>query len=105
MSLTIILTFNVLAAFSAFFEVKKGVIKVSDFQSEPMTLAIGMLAVLLGASTWVMIATWKGMPISTTHAIIGSLVGIGIVFSGLNGVNWRGIINIVLSWLISPFVG
>jgi len=85
--------------------VRKGVINVSNFSDDPNLLVYGMLAVLLGASVWVTLATYKGLPVSTTHSIIGALIGFGLLETGVHGVRWHIVGAIVLSWLISPVVG
>lgn len=68
-------------------------------------LALGMMASLLSAGVWLQFATWKGWPGSTTHAILGSLFGLGIVTGGFGIIKWGMVTNIVLSWVISPIVG
>ncbi|OZJ05036.1 hypothetical protein BZG36_02131 [Bifiguratus adelaidae] len=65
---------------------------------------LGMLCALVGSSTWILAASSFGIPVSTTHAIVGALVGIGIASFGSNTVNWSGLVKIVLSWIISPAV-
>ena len=85
--------------------VRKGVLDVSNFTHDPNLLIYGMLAVLLGASIWVTTATYKGLPVSTTHSIIGAVIGFGIVETGFHGIRWPIVGAIVFSWLISPFGG
>jgi PiT family inorganic phosphate transporter len=85
--------------------VRKGVINVSHFSNDPTLLIYGMLAVLLGASTWVTFATYKRLPVSTTHSIIGAVIGFGLIETGFHGIHWRVVGAIVLSWIISPFGG
>ena len=74
----------------------------SDFISDPNVMMLGMLASLFAAAFWVFVATWKNLPVSTTHAIIGAVVGFGIVAGGFKAIHWHKIIPIVLSWMISP---
>ncbi|UCE19799.1 MAG: inorganic phosphate transporter [Gemmatimonadota bacterium] len=85
--------------------VRKGVLDISNFAHDPTTLVYGMLAVLLGASIWVTLATYKKLPVSTTHSIIGAVIGFGIVEIGFYGIRWHIVGAIVLSWLISPLGG
>lgn len=66
---------------------------------------IGMTAALLCAAFWLHFATWAGMPVSTTHSIVGAVAGFGIVAAGWNSVNWNKMSQIVASWFISPLVG
>lgn len=74
----------------------------SEFVSDPNVMMLGMLASLFAAAFWVFLATWKNLPVSTTHAIIGAVVGFGIVAGGFKAIHWHKIIPIVLSWMISP---
>ena len=68
-------------------------------------LALGMMATLLSAGAWLQFATWRGWPDSTTHAILGSLFGLGIVTGGFGIIKWEMVSNIILSWIISPIAG
>jgi len=67
--------------------------------------AIGMAGALLAAAIWLNIATLLGMPVSTTHSIVGAVAGFGIVAGGWTCVNWAKMGQIVVSWFISPIVG
>jgi PiT family inorganic phosphate transporter len=64
-----------------------------------------MLSALIAAAIWLTVASWLGWPVSTTHSIIGAIVGFAIVGIGVEAVNWPKIGTIVLSWLVSPIVG
>ncbi|MCB5411046.1 inorganic phosphate transporter [Pseudogemmobacter faecipullorum] len=64
-----------------------------------------MLAALIASSLWLNIATWAGAPVSTTHSIVGGVVGAGIVAGGFAAVNWGMIGQIAASWVISPVLG
>jgi len=68
-------------------------------------LVIGMAAALLSAAIWLHLATWTGMPVSTTHSIVGAVAGFGIVAAGIGSVNWGKMGQIVASWFISPVAG
>ena len=72
---------------------------------DPNLLALGMFSALLSAGLWVLMATFTALPVSSTHSIVGSIVGFGIVAGGVDVINWGNMSNIVLSWLISPFFG
>lgn len=92
--------------------ISKGIIEVSLFdvtgpwgEDGPMLLAVGMLCALLGAAMWLHVATYLGLPVSTTHSIVGAVVGIGIVSFGFSGVAWGTMGGIVASWFISPLLG
>lgn len=68
-------------------------------------LVIGMGAALLSAALWLHLATWLGMPVSTTHSIVGAVAGFGIVAAGIGSVKWAKMGQIVASWFISPLAG
>ncbi len=61
-----------------------------------------MLAALLAAAIWLMVASTKGWPVSTTHSIVGAIVGFAVAGIGMDAVNWGKIGQIVASWLVSP---
>lgn len=63
---------------------------------------LGMVCALVGSSTWVLFASSRGWPVSTTHAIVGAITGIGIAGFGASAVQWVEIGKIVASWLVSP---
>jgi PiT family inorganic phosphate transporter len=83
--------------------VKKGIVEVETI--EPTLLLLGFIASLLAAAIWVTLATWKEMPISTTHSIVGALMGFGIVCGGVSCVNWGKVGSVVASWVLSPVAG
>jgi PiT family inorganic phosphate transporter len=85
--------------------IRKGIIDPTQIADNPEILIFGMLAALLAAATWLMIASIKGWPVSTTHSIVGALVGFGMAGIGLNAVNWVKIGQIAASWVISPVLG
>jgi PiT family inorganic phosphate transporter len=64
-----------------------------------------MMSALLASALWVHLATYLGAPVSTTHAIVGGVLGAGIAAVGTSVVNWLVISTIVTSWLISPLIG
>jgi PiT family inorganic phosphate transporter len=75
-------------------------------QGDAATLfVIGMASALLAAALWLNISTWTGMPVSTTHSIVGAVAGFGIAAAGLDAVNWHKMGQIVASWFISPVAG
>lgn len=85
--------------------IRKGIIDPTNIVNTPEILVYGMLAALLAAAVWLMIASLKGWPVSTTHSIVGALVGFAIVGIGPDAVNWAKIGKIVASWVISPAIG
>ncbi len=84
--------------------IRKGIINVESVPS-PEVLIFGMLSALLAAGTWLLIASYFGWPVSTTHTIVGALVGFGMVGIGMQAVAWAKVAGIVASWIISPMVG
>jgi PiT family inorganic phosphate transporter len=85
--------------------IQKGIIDPSSVASTPEILVYGMLATLLGTAIWLMAATAKGWPVSTSHSVVGSIVGFAVVGIGVDAVQWSKISGIVASWLISPLLG
>jgi len=85
--------------------IRKGMIDPSLLAGSPEKLLLGMLAALIAAGLWVQIATHFGLPVSTTHSIVGAVVGFGILAVGITAVNWVTVIAIALSWVISPLAG
>ena len=85
--------------------IRKGIIDPTPIINNPEILVFGMLAALLAAGFWLMFATTKGWPVSTSHSIVGAIVGFTIVGIGPEAVNWNKIIKVVASWIISPAMG
>lgn len=85
--------------------VRSGIIDPSRMSGQPETLIFGMLAALTAAGCWLAIASTRGWPVSTTHSIVGALVGVGVAGIGADSVQWGKISQIVASWVISPALG
>jgi len=85
--------------------IRKGIIDPTPITSQPEILVFGMLAALLAAAIWLTVASWRGWPVSTTHSIVGALVGFALAGIGVNAVQWDQIGMIVASWVISPALG
>lgn len=85
--------------------IRKGIIDPSSIAGTPEILIFGMLAALLAAAIWLMIASSRGWPVSTTHSIVGALVGFAMVGIGLDAVKWDKIGFIAISWVLSPALG
>jgi len=85
--------------------IRKGIIDPSSIVDNPEILVFGMLASLLAAGVWLMFASTRGWPVSTTHSIVGAVVGFAIAGIGVEAVQWGKIAQIVASWLISPLLG
>ena len=84
--------------------IRKGIVDPMLFDAVPEQLVFGMLASLFAAGTWLLLATMKGWPVSTTHTIVGALVGFALVTVGAEAVNWAKIGTIAASWLASPLM-
>ncbi len=82
--------------------VRKGIVDTSLPGFTPQLLVYGMLAALLAAGTWLFIASRNGWPVSTTHSIVGAIVGFAAVGVGIDAVHWGKVGEIVMSWVISP---
>ncbi len=81
---------------------QRGLIDTSLFLNEPLLLVLGMVGALLGTSIWLQIASYFGWPVSTTHAIVGSILGFGAIVGGVDAVKWPEVSSIAMSWIISP---
>lgn len=84
--------------------VSKGIIDIDAIENADVFIW-AMIAALLAAAFWVNIATWVGAPVSTTHSIVGGVMGAGIAAAGFSAVNWPVMSKIAASWVISPVLG
>ena len=86
--------------------IRKGIIDPSMpvLQENPQLLVFGMMAALLAAGTWLLVATHYGWPVSTTHSIVGAIVGFASVGISADAVNWAKVGSIVASWIVSPLM-
>ena len=85
--------------------VRKGILDMDalgEVPEAPAYMVYGMLAALMAAGVWLLFASWKGWPVSTTHSIVGSIVGFGVVAFGVEMVQWGKVGSIVASWVVSP---
>ncbi len=82
--------------------IRKGIIDSAAMVDNPDLLVFGMIASLLAAGTWLFIASHFGWPVSTTHSIVGSIVGFSAVGIGFEVVKWAKVGTIVMSWVVSP---
>ena len=85
--------------------IRKGMLDTSFFADVPYQLVYGMISALLAAAIWLHIASYLGWPVSTTHSIIGGVLGFGVIAGGIDIVNWGKMGNVVLSWVVSPVMG
>ena len=84
--------------------IRKGIIDTSAIIDTPDTLVFGMLSALLAAGIWLAIASRRGWPVSTTHSIVGAIVGFAAVGIGMEAVKWDKVGQIAASWVISPLL-
>lgn len=84
--------------------IRKGIVDPALMEDDPQLLVYGMLASLLAAGTWLLIATAKGWPVSTTHSIVGAIVGFAAVGLGVDSVDWGSVGKIAASWVVSPLL-
>ncbi|WP_299871026.1 inorganic phosphate transporter [uncultured Cocleimonas sp.] len=82
--------------------IRKGIVDLNAFDGNPDLLIWGMLASLLAAGTWLLIASMKGWPVSTTHSIVGAVIGFAAVGVSADAVSWGKVGTIVMSWVVSP---
>ncbi len=81
-----------------------GVIDVNQFAATPNVLVLGMLAVLLTSGLWMNLATWFGLPASSSHAVVGAIAGFGLVSLGVEAVQWSSLGLISLAWVLTPLL-
>jgi PiT family inorganic phosphate transporter len=84
--------------------IRTGIVDSELLADSPQILVYGMLASLLAAAIWLLLSSKKGWPVSTTHSIVGALVGFSAVGIGLDAVHWSQVGTIVMSWIVSPIV-
>ncbi|PJG83317.1 inorganic phosphate transporter [Caviibacterium pharyngocola] len=84
--------------------IKSGVINTIEYAATPEVLALGMMAALFSSGLWLLLASKMGWPVSTTHTIIGAIIGFACVTVGPHSVDWGSIRNIVGSWFITPVI-
>ncbi|MDH3532666.1 MAG: inorganic phosphate transporter [Gammaproteobacteria bacterium] len=82
--------------------IRKGIVDAELLTGSPELLVYGMLASLLAAATWLLVASRMGWPVSTTHSIVGAIVGFAAVGIGVDAVQWGKVGTIVMSWVVSP---
>ena len=84
--------------------IRKGIIDPNILSGSPDLLIYGMLSSLLAAGLWLLIASYYGWPVSTTHSIVGAIVGFAAVGISINAVEWNKVTTIASSWLVSPLL-
>lgn len=107
-AILIAIVFEFLGAYLAGGEVtetiRKGIIDPGLLEGSPELLVYGMMSALFAAGTWLLIASVRGWPVSTTHSIVGAIVGFAAVGISVDSVNWSQVGTIAMSWVISPLL-
>ncbi|KAG9084149.1 Na+/Pi symporter, partial [Ceratobasidium sp. UAMH 11750] len=87
--------------------IRNGIIDINVFQKDPSMLLLAMVCAVCASSLWLTLATRLSMPVSTTHSIIGALIGVGIAAGGSKTVKWgwdNGVAFVFASWVIAPCI-
>ena len=84
--------------------IRKGIISPDLFVGHELDLAYGMIGALLAAAIWLQVASYYGWPVSTTHSIVGAVLGFGVMYGGMAAADWAKVGSIVASWVISPLM-
>ncbi len=84
--------------------IRKGIIDSEEFIGKSDVLVFGMMSALLAAGLWLFLASTLGWPVSTTHSIIGGIVGFSIIGLSFNAVNWQAVSSIATTWVLSPIL-
>eukprot|EP00257_Ricinus_communis_P009349 XP_002527931.2 inorganic phosphate transporter 2-1, chloroplastic [Ricinus communis] len=84
---------------------QNGILMANVFEGKNTLLFAGLLSSLAAAGTWLQVASYYGWPVSTTHCIVGSMVGFGLVYGGAGAVFWSSLARVTSSWVISPVMG
>jgi len=84
---------------------QSGIVNPDLFLNDPKILVYGMLAALASAGIWLQVASYFGWPVSTTHSIVGAIVGFGLVVGGIKAVYWKNVGYIISTWIFSPILG
>ncbi len=91
--------------------IAKGIVPLDKIiEISPMIVTVGMLAAILAAAFWITLATFYNLPVSTTHSIVGSVLGFGVIcvfygYIAFSDIHWSVLISIVASWFLSPLIG
>ncbi|KAL3082780.1 hypothetical protein niasHS_010582 [Heterodera schachtii] len=92
----------VLVGYNVTDAMRKEVVNIDLYMDHPNQFLLGQLAILGGGSVWLLTATLLRLPVSTTHSIVGAILGFTLVMNGVDGISWRKIIEIAFSWVLSP---
>jgi inorganic phosphate transporter, PiT family len=84
--------------------IRSKIIDINQMSMHPQILVFGMIAALLAAGIWLLFASQRGWPVSTTHTIVGSIIGFGLIEIGPHAIYWSQVTSIVLSWILTPVI-
>ncbi len=84
--------------------IQKGIVNPEIFAENPLIFVVGMLSALLATGIWLQLASYFGLPVSTTHAIVGAVIGFGAIVGGLHAIYWKEVLAISSSWVLSPIL-
>ncbi|KAF7788723.1 inorganic phosphate transporter, PiT family [Pseudoalteromonas rubra] len=84
--------------------IRKGIIDSTPFMDVPELMVLGMISALFAAGTWLLLASMLGWPVSTTHSIIGAIIGFALVAVGSEAIQWGKVAGIVGSWIVTPAI-
>ncbi len=84
--------------------IQRGIISIDCFQGQPQVFVLGMIGALLSTGILLQMASYFALPVSTTHAIVGSVIGFGCFVGGVDAIQWREVGWISLSWICSPLL-
>ncbi|EWH09543.1 phosphate transporter [Catenovulum agarivorans DS-2] len=84
--------------------IRKGIIDSEPFMQVPELFVIGMISSLIAAGTWLAVASYMGWPVSTTHSIVGAIIGFAVIAAGTEAINWAKVGGIVGSWVVTPLL-
>jgi len=84
--------------------IRKGIVNPVVYQDNVDIFIVGMMATLLATGSWLLIASKNGWPVSTTHSIVGAIVGFVMITKGSSYVSWDKIVDILYSWVSSPLI-
>lgn len=84
--------------------IRGGITDAAFFVDSPELMVYGMIAALLAAATWLIVASYFGWPVSTTHSIVGAIIGFAAVGVGVDAVHWDKVGGIVGSWIVTPML-
>ena len=84
--------------------IRKGIVDL-DMITDPQVVIWGSMAALIGATLWLVVATYFSWPVSTTHSIVGGMIGYGVAVGGFSTIIWSKVITIIASWFIAPLLG